>query len=110
MHVLEDLGKDRICYELHASKRKDLNVWCHSADLVNHIVLEPIVVFKIKAQSFFVQALSQVFFIQNCALHAFQVFDLFPIIVFLKLNVVQSLHLSLAIRVFELIRVFTEKG
>ena len=47
MHVFEDLSEDGIGDELHAAKGQHLHVGRHSSNLVNDIILEPVVVFEV---------------------------------------------------------------
>jgi len=67
-------------------------------------------VLKVQTKSIFGQVLFEIFFIDNCAWHAFQVFDFLPVIVFLKADVIERLDFPLGEPVFERVGVFSKEG
>lgn len=67
-------------------------------------------VLKVQTKSIFGQVLFEIFFIDNCAWHAFQVFDFLPVIVLLKADVIERLNLSLAEFVIERVGVFSKES
>lgn len=86
-----------------------MDVGSHSSDLVNHVVLDPVVILEVQTKCALVEVLTQVFLVENCAVHAFQVFDFLPVVVLVKFDVVQCLYLTLAVRVIELVRILTKE-
>ena len=87
-----------------------MDVGSHPTDLVDHVVLNPVVVLEVKTKCALVEVLTQVFLVKNCAIHAFQVFDFLPVVVFVKFDVVQCFYLTLAVRVIELVWILTKES
>ena len=110
VHVLEDLSEDRIGYELHAAERQHLHVGRHSSNLVNDVVLEPVVVLEVQAQRLRAQVLLQILFVKNRLRHAFQVSYFLPIFVRTELYIVESEDLPAAERICLRVWIVTEEG
>ena len=66
-------------------------------------------VLEVKTKCALIEVLTQVFLVKNCAVHAFQVFDFLPVIVFIEFDVIERFHLSLAVRVIELVWILTKE-
>ena len=56
-HVAEDLGKDRVRDELHSAEGQHLDVRCHATHLIQHVLLEPVVVLEVEAEGLLRQIL-----------------------------------------------------
>ena len=106
--VLEDLGEDWIGDELHAAQGQDHEVGRHTADVADHVVLDPVVVLEVEAQGLLAEELTKVLFVQDSARHTFQILNLLPVGVFVELDIVELFDLPVAEWVFLLIRVFAE--
>ena len=106
--IFENLGEDRICDEFHATQREHHQIWCHTADVLDHVILDPVVVLKVEAQSFLTKELAQVFLVQNSAWHTFQILNFLPVWIFIKLNIVELFDFSVAKNVLLLWWVFAK--
>ena len=88
LHVLKHLCKNGVRDELHASKGEHLYIWRHPANLVNHVVLDPVVILKVQAQRLLGKVRPEILFVQNSPRLTFQVLDFLPIIILFKTDIV----------------------
>ena len=66
-------------------------------------------VLQVEPKGVFGQVLTQVLFVEDSAVHAFQIFDLLPVIVFVETYIVQGLDLALSVGVLESVGVSAEE-
>lgn len=104
LEVFEHFCKNFVCYLRHPPQRQCLQVRCHSTQLTDESVTDPIVIFEVYFACLVIQVRLKSFLCQYCMRKSSQIVQVFRLFVAWKLDIIQlsydSPYVVLVIRFF----------